>query len=201
MQRKRLDWDKYFLALARVVASRSTCAKRKVGAVIVKDKQVLSTGYVGAPSGMLDCFEVGVCARNQHGDRLYCVSVHAEMNAIVFAGKQGININGATLYTTLEPCPVCLKLAYQAGIREVVFEDSYEDSKSCPSDIVRFWRRAFLKGPEGRISVTSDRTMSLRQVRLERKDLEFLRGLFEEEVFSDRRWPAHEPYKLAGVID
>ena len=130
-QGKRPSWDSYFMQLAFVVAGRSTCLRRQVGAVMVKDKQILSTGYNGSPSGLLHCDEVG-CLRQSlgvpSGERHeICRAVHAEQNALVQAAKHGVAISGADLYTTLQPCVQCTKMMINAGIRRVVYTHSYPD--------------------------------------------------------------------------
>jgi len=126
---ERLDIDSYFMEIARVVASRSTCLRRQIGAVIVKGKQIVSTGYNGAPAGHPHCIEVG-CARQDvpSGQRSeLCRAAHAEQNAINFAARHGIAIEGATLYTTTYPCSWCAKSIVNAGIARVVYLDDYPD--------------------------------------------------------------------------
>lgn len=127
----RPSWDSYFMQMAQVVASRSTCLRRQVGAVIVKDKQILSTGYNGSPSGLKHCAEVG-CLRQQlgipSGERHeICRAVHAEQNAMVQAAKHGVAINGADIYTIVQPCVLCTKLIINAGIKRVVYRQPYPD--------------------------------------------------------------------------
>ncbi|MDH7488035.1 MAG: dCMP deaminase family protein [Anaerolineae bacterium] len=115
--------------IARVVASRSTCLHRHVGAVIVKGKQIVSTGYNGAPAGQPHCLDIG-CAREgvPSGQRSeLCRGAHAEQNAINFAARFGISIEGATLYTTHFPCSWCAKSIVNAGIRRVVYAEDYPD--------------------------------------------------------------------------
>ena len=127
--RERPDIDSYFVEIARVVSSRSTCLRRQIGAVIVKGKQIVSTGYNGAPAGHSHCLDVG-CAREDvpSGQRSeLCRAAHAEQNAINFAARHGISIEGATLYTTTYPCSWCAKSIVNAGISRVVFEDDYPD--------------------------------------------------------------------------
>lgn len=128
---KRPSWDSYFMQMAQVVAGRSTCLRRQVGAVMVKDKQILSTGYNGSPSGLQHCDEIG-CLRQSlgvpSGERHeICRAVHAEQNALVQAAKHGVAITGADLYTTHQPCVLCTKLLINAGIRRVIFTHSYPD--------------------------------------------------------------------------
>lgn len=121
MSQDRISFDDYFLELANLVAKRATCPRKHVGAVAVKDGKVLSTGYNGAPKGFKHCSEVGCLIKNNHCVRV----VHAEMNAILFAGKEA---RGATLYCNLLPCPLCFKLAIQAGIKEIVYQKDYNKS-------------------------------------------------------------------------
>ena len=128
---ERPSWEQYFMEIARLVASRSTCLRRQVGAVIVKDKNVLATGYNGTPSGITHCSETG-CLREQlkipSGERHeLCRGLHAEQNVIVQAAKHGININGSTLYCTNSPCIICSKMIINAGIKEIVYLDGYPD--------------------------------------------------------------------------
>ncbi|MCB8816245.1 deoxycytidylate deaminase [Desulfosporosinus shakirovi] len=130
-QGKRPSWDSYFIQMAQVVARRSTCLRRQVGAVMVKDKQILSTGYNGSPSGLQHCDEVG-CLRQSlgvpSGERHeICRAVHAEQNALVQAAKHGVAIAGADLYTTHQPCVLCTKLLINAGIKRVIYTHSYPD--------------------------------------------------------------------------
>lgn len=130
-QGKRPSWDSYFMQMAEVVAGRSTCLRRQVGAVIVKDRQILSTGYNGSPSGLRHCDEVG-CLRQTlsvpSGERVeICRAVHAEQNALVQAAKHGVAIAGADLYTTHQPCVLCTKLLINVEIRRVVYTHSYPD--------------------------------------------------------------------------
>ncbi len=118
---KRIGWDEYFLKIAEIVSSRSTCDRRHVGAVIVKDKIVLSTGYNGAPRGLGHCDDVGHEIVGGH-----CVrTVHAEANAITQAALNGASINGACIYLTNSPCYDCFKMIINAGIREVKYRDFY----------------------------------------------------------------------------
>ena len=117
--------------IAKLVAKRSTCLRRQVGAVIVKDKNILATGYNGTPSGITHCSETG-CLREQlkipSGERHeLCRGLHAEQNVIVQAAKHGINIDGSTLYCTNSPCIICSKMIINAGIKEIVYLDGYPD--------------------------------------------------------------------------
>jgi dCMP deaminase len=128
---KRPSWDEYFLNIAKLVATRSTCLRRNVGAVVVKNKQVLATGYNGAPSGIVHCEEVG-CLREQlrvpSGERHeLCRALHAEQNAFLQAARHGISLNGGTLYITTQPCSICAKMIINVGIEKVVIEGDYPD--------------------------------------------------------------------------
>ncbi len=121
------------MELAHVVARRSTCLRQKVGAVIVKDKRILATGYNGPPSGMPHCIDVG-CLRERlgvpSGERIeLCNGLHAEQNAIIQAAKFGISIDGATMYTTHCPCITCAKMIINAGIKRVVYGREYADKR------------------------------------------------------------------------
>ena len=119
------------MEITRLVVSRSTCLRRQVGAVIVKDKKILATGYNGAPSGVAHCIDVG-CLRDElgipSGERHeLCRGLHAEQNAIIQAAYHGVSINGATLYCTNLPCIICTKMLINAGITRVVYEGGYAD--------------------------------------------------------------------------
>jgi dCMP deaminase len=126
---ERPTWDEYFLMLAKLTATRSTCLAFPVGAIIVKDRQVLATGYNGSPSGSVHCTAQGYCypelSSCDASKTLPSRSVHAEANAIAQAAKHGINTNGASIYVTLEPCLSCLKLIISAGLREVFYETPF----------------------------------------------------------------------------
>ncbi|MCX8044979.1 MAG: cytidine/deoxycytidylate deaminase family protein [Desulfobacterota bacterium] len=131
---QRPDWQQYFMDIAHLVARRSTCMRRKVGAVLVKDKRILATGYNGAPTGLAHCKDVG-CLRTQYdipsGQRHeLCRGLHAEQNAIIQAAYHGISIREATLFCTTFPCNICLKMLINAGIAEIVFEEGYPDDLS-----------------------------------------------------------------------
>ncbi len=128
---KRPDWDEYFMSITRLVGTRTTCLRRAVGAVLVKNKRVLSTGYNGAPSGLPHCAETG-CRRAQlgvpSGERAeLCRGLHAEQNAIIQAAYHGVSIAGSVLYCTTLPCSICAKMLINAGVEEVVYEDGYPD--------------------------------------------------------------------------
>ncbi|MBR3654570.1 MAG: cytidine/deoxycytidylate deaminase family protein [Elusimicrobia bacterium] len=127
----RPSWDEYFMKLAWLVAERSTCVRHHVGAVIVRDKRILTTGYNGAAANIKDCLELG-CLRNAlnipSGTRHeICRAIHAEQNAIIQAGTHGININGGTLYCTHSPCILCAKMIANAKIKRVVMSIEYPD--------------------------------------------------------------------------
>ena len=131
---ERPDNDEYFMEMAHLVAKRSTCLRRHVGAVLVKDKRVLSTGYNGSPKGTLHC-EVKGCIREQmnvpSGTRHeLCRGVHAEQNAIIQAAYFGVSVDGSTIYTTTYPCSMCAKILINAGIKEVVYSEGYVDDLS-----------------------------------------------------------------------
>lgn len=127
----RPSWDEYFMEITHLVAKRSTCLRRQVGAIIVKDKNILATGYNGAPSGVSHCLDVGCLRENlgiPSGERHeLCRGLHAEQNAIIQAAKHGSGIDGSTLYCTTMPCIICSKMIINAGIGRVVFEMGYPD--------------------------------------------------------------------------
>lgn len=128
---RRPDWDSYFLLIASVVASRSTCLRRKVGAVLVRNQQILSTGYNGAPKNMSHCDEVG-CLRERLGvppgeRHEICRGSHAEINAIAQAAAAGTATQGSWLYCTHEPCVYCAKALINSGCERIVFIEPYPD--------------------------------------------------------------------------
>lgn len=130
----RPSWDEYFIGLTRSVAERATCDRGKSGCVIVKDKRILSTGYVGSPPGMPHCDEVGHLMKkilDEEGNMTsHCVrTIHAEQNAIMQAAKFGISIEGSTIYVKMEPCAICAKMIVAAGIKRVVTEKRYHAGK------------------------------------------------------------------------
>ncbi len=130
----RPSWDEYFMEIAEVVKTRSTCLRRQVGAIIVKDRQILSTGYNGAPTGLKHCDETG-CLRQQlavpSGERHeLCRGLHAEQNAIIQASLHGVKIEGATIYVTVQPCVVCAKMIINSGIKRLVYKGGYPDELS-----------------------------------------------------------------------
>ncbi|PYB68909.1 cytidine deaminase [Thermoplasma sp. Kam2015] len=128
---RRPTWDEYFMRMAYLAASRTNCIRRKVGAVIVKDKNVLATGYNGPPSGTAHCDVVG-CIREDlkvpSGERHeLCRGLHAEQNAIIQAAVHGVSIKDATIYVTTHPCVVCSKMIMNAQIKEIVYAEGYPD--------------------------------------------------------------------------
>ena len=131
MEQNRPSWDEYFMEMAELARKRSTCLRRGVGAVIVKDNRVVATGYNGAPAGLPHCAEAG-CLRQQlnvPSGKMHelCRGLHAEQNAIIQAAKTGLSIDGATLYCTTRPCVICTKMLINAGIRRVVIKEDYPD--------------------------------------------------------------------------
>jgi len=142
---KRPVWDEYFMNIAKVVSSRANCIKRKIGAVIVKDKRVISTGYNGTPRGVKNCYEGG-CPRcnafTESGKNLEsCFCAHAEENAIVQAAYHGVSVKGGTLYTTYSPCLYCARMIINAGIVEVVYNEQYPLAE----DAIRLLKEAGVK--------------------------------------------------------
>ncbi len=127
----RPSWSEYFMTITKMVAKRSTCMRRHVGAVLVKDKRILSTGYNGAPAGIRHCEEAG-CIREvlkiPSGERHeLCRGLHAEQNAIIQAAYHGVSVDGSTLYCTNRPCIICSKMLINAGIKEIVYGEGYDD--------------------------------------------------------------------------
>ena len=128
----RPSWETYFMNITSLVAERSTCLRRAVGAVIVKDKRILSTGYNGAPSGLRHCREVG-CLREKLGiesGKMHelCRGVHAEQNAIIQAAYHGVSVKGSVLYCTNQPCAICARMIINAGIEKIYYQSGYADS-------------------------------------------------------------------------
>jgi len=127
----RPSWDAYFMELTDVVAKRSTCLRRHIGAVIVRDKRILTTGYNGAPAGVKHCSEAGCLREQRHipsGERHeLCRAIHAEQNAIIQGALHGIGLGGSTLYCTNHPCVLCAKMLINAGIKKVVYRCDYPD--------------------------------------------------------------------------
>ncbi|NLM74288.1 MAG: cytidine deaminase [Clostridiaceae bacterium] len=130
----RPSWDDYFMSIVELVKTRSTCLRRQVGALIVKDKRILASGYNGAPVGCRHCEETG-CLREKLGvpsgqRHELCRATHAEQNAIVQAAYSGTCVKNSTLYVTTQPCVLCAKLAINAGIKKIVFKGDYPDDLS-----------------------------------------------------------------------
>ncbi|MCZ6651251.1 MAG: cytidine/deoxycytidylate deaminase family protein [Acidobacteria bacterium] len=126
MTSRRIGWHDYFMNIARQAATRSTCDRKNVGAVIVRDRTILSTGYNGSIRGMPHCDEVGHLMEGGH-----CIATsHAETNAILQAAKNGVNINQAEIYTTASPCWNCFKMVVNAGIRRIYYGEFYRDKRS-----------------------------------------------------------------------
>jgi dCMP deaminase len=134
LQNDRPSWDEYFMQIAAQVAQRSTCKRRKIGAVVVRDKRILATGYNNVPSGVEHCTTKG-CLRDElgipSGERHeLCRGIHAEQNAVVQAARYGTSIAGSSMYTTTQPCILCSKIMINAGIVEIVFVGAYPDELS-----------------------------------------------------------------------
>jgi dCMP deaminase len=128
---ERPSWDEYFMKIVQDVSERATCMKRKVGAILVKDKRILTTGYNGSPKGFKHCEEVG-CIRKEmnlpSGQRHeLCRGLHAEQNAIIQAAVHGVEISGATMYCNYHPCVICVKMMINAGIVKLVYAGGYPD--------------------------------------------------------------------------
>lgn len=128
---RRPSWDEYFLEVAKLVSKRATCLRRSVGALLVKDKRILATGYNGAPTGLAHCLDIG-CLREKlripSGERHeLCKALHAEQNALIQASLYGIPVKGSILYATNQPCVICAKMLINAGIKEIVIAEGYPD--------------------------------------------------------------------------
>jgi len=128
----RPSWDEYFMEMAALTSKRSTCLRRQVGAVIVKDKHIMATGYNGAPRGIKHCEERGGCLREKldvpSGERHeLCMALHAEQNAIIQAATLGQSIEGGIMYVTNQPCVICAKMIINAGIKRIVVREGYPD--------------------------------------------------------------------------
>lgn len=129
---KRPNWDEYFMEVAKLTATRSTCLRRRVGAVIVKDRHIIATGYNGAPRGLSHCDERGGCLRQELGvpsgqRHELCRALHAEQNAIIQAATLGQSIEGGTIYITHQPCAICSKMIINSGINRIVVNEGYPD--------------------------------------------------------------------------
>lgn len=130
---ERISWDEYFMRFAELAATRTTCLRRSVGAVIVKNKHILATGYNGAPKKVPHCKDLGGCLREKlnvpSGERHeLCRALHAEQNAIIQCAMSGQNIEGATIYITHQPCIICSKMIINAGIKRIVVREGYPDN-------------------------------------------------------------------------
>ncbi|MGM0366735.1 MAG: deoxycytidylate deaminase [Actinomycetota bacterium] len=130
---KRPSWDQYFMAITRQVATRSTCLRRKVGAIVVKDKRILTTGYNGAPKGVRNCLEIGTCLREELGVAAgqrheICRGLHAEQNALLQGAYHGVRIKGGVIYSTTQPCVMCAKMIINSGIETIYHEEDYPDT-------------------------------------------------------------------------
>ena len=131
---QRLPWPIYFMRIAHLVAERSTCLRRKVGAIAVKDKRILATGYNGAPAGCAHCLDIG-CLRQQRGipsgeRHELCRGLHAEQNVIIQAATHGINMYGAGIYCTTQPCIICTKMLINCGVKDIHYAEGYPDELS-----------------------------------------------------------------------
>lgn len=129
---ERPTWDQYFMEMAELTAKRSTCMRRSVGAVIVKDNRAIATGYNGAPRGIAHCEDRGGCLRQQMGvpsgqRHEICMALHAEQNAIIQAAAMGHSIEGGTIYVTHQPCAICAKMIINSGIKRIVIKEGYPD--------------------------------------------------------------------------
>lgn len=160
MKKIRPDWDEYFMLIAKIVSSRSTCISRPTGAIIVLDRHILATGYNGAMPSMPHCIDEGECFRRKinapEEDKYnYCRASHAEANALAQAARFGISINGSDIYTTLSPCYVCLKILATAHIKRIFYEIPYKSNSSIRDN---FWhksiKQAGLKSIQLKISST-----------------------------------------------
>lgn len=128
----RPNWDSYFMDIVQIIKTRSSCIRRQVGALLVKDHRIITTGYNGAPAGMAHCGDLGGCLRVKMGfasgaGHEYCRALHAEQNAIIQAAIMGVSISGATLYCTDSPCTLCAKMLIGVGVTRVVFLGAYPD--------------------------------------------------------------------------
>src|SRR4030067_2157960 len=184
----RPSWHEYFMMLAKLVSVRSTCNSRKTGAVIVRNNRILATGYNGAVHGAPHCIDQGpdFCLRRRIGahdaDKYnYCISSHAEVNAIDQAARFGISLDGAVLYCTLEPCNWCFKQLIQAGIREIYFEEPYE-SQNREFDL--YWRG---------IMESNDSITEFRQVQISTEAVDMVIRVLQSS--SARGIPATSPEK------
>ncbi len=132
---ERIGWDEYFMSMAKLAGKRSTCLRRQIGAVIVKDNQILATGYNGAPKGIPNCCDTNKCIRKELNipsgkNHELCMAVHAESNAIIQCAVNGVSCKGSSIYVTASPCVMCLKQIINAGITKVVALEMYPDELS-----------------------------------------------------------------------
>ncbi len=143
----RIDWDDYFIEITKLIAQRSGCLKRHVGAVLVKDNRIIATGYNSAPCGVKECSDRGYCLRqnSSQGQNLEtCYAIHAEQNALMQCCKQGISCNDAVLYCTTKPCNFCMRLLINAGIKKIIYIEDYNDSLTnelatkCNIELIKF---------------------------------------------------------------
>ncbi|MBU2538314.1 MAG: cytidine/deoxycytidylate deaminase family protein [Proteobacteria bacterium] len=130
----RPSWDDYFMSITEMVAQRSTCLRRKVGAILVRDKRIIATGYNGAPAKVSHCLDIG-CLREQQGipsgeRHELCRGLHAEQNSIIQAALHGFSVEGATLYCTNMPCAICSKMLINARIEKIYYKEGYADTLS-----------------------------------------------------------------------
>jgi len=130
----RPSWDEYFMGITEMVAQRSTCLRRKVGAILVRDKRIIATGYNGAPAKVSHCLDIG-CLREQQGipsgeRHELCRGLHAEQNSIIQAALHGFSVEGATLYCTNMPCSICSKMLINARIEKIYYKEGYADNLS-----------------------------------------------------------------------
>lgn len=132
--KERPSWETYFMNITELVAQRSTCTRRAVGAIIVKDKRILTTGYNGAPSGIRHCLDVGCLRETMNipsGERHeLCRGIHAEQNALLQAALHGVSVRDAVLFCTNQPCSICAKMIINAGIKRIYYQSGYADSLS-----------------------------------------------------------------------
>lgn len=128
---QRPDWNEYFMRMAELAAERSTCLRRQVGAILVKEKQILATGYNGAPRGVNHCDKTGCLRQEQNvpsGERHeICRGVHAEQNLVAQAAFHGVKTEGSTVYCTNQPCVICTKLLINAGVEKIYYQEGYDD--------------------------------------------------------------------------
>ncbi len=177
MKGRRPTWDEYFMMLAKMTASRSTCLSRPTGAVVVKDRQVLTSGYNGSLPGEGHCMDDGACFRrsvawSEEVKYDMCRSAHAEANAIALAAKKGVSLEGGSIYCTLEPCITCAKLIIMSGIIRVIYELSY-DSPIPERD--KYWK-----------SVLASSNITVEQLILDDEKLRYAVGFLEADT-SKRR--------------